>query len=1656
MGFLGALTDQLNSQFSLGENTNRTLDLGDFKYDQSAERRYVEEGYLRKDPYNTTPKQFEILTQQPDATVLIKKRMFSSIAENFRPDFMDADEKLYYRTIKVLFQNKCNQIAKLETLAKIQKITSIVGQVDNYMIPLILSVAESLKDDYEGNEFNSTGETDSLIKVSDRLKRIYGYNITSPYTNWIVDSTNLLKSQYAEGTGVLEITNFTNISSSVSTDMSSPGSCRFTIMDPYEAMLITEYDIEKAIADATNVFYNSKTYQLGKESTSILIGELQTRLNNLRSIRGASPITFKINPDTLLSKRVRAIIDRQGIEIPFTYDSIGSLLSFGLKGNSGVEVPQEYIYNGSGSVFTIAGVDGLNEQKEKSENGIRMAVPESELTIFGRLIKTIFDRLTLIANSDNAFQTTNEKTNYTRRKLRFNFLGKLLIQPMDIAHVYVSSKSKFDNHLLGGLTNMFNGGGVLQKVAQSFTDLQNAFADVGSMFSDQGGSIDSQIEKSIYVGREFPTWLWNMVRSQFINEKEGVHIFAGIIDNATDNWQEGQYTIDVNCSDNSKYFDLGKVNFNPGVDVFNGAIFDPLTPFKTNFDTITSNAKSENPELLEENKWLLSGDPTDKGSPIAKHKSGPSVGLPITEKSVIQDKSVDPLSGLLTRTFYATDGLVYRWKEGIGVQVQYGSSSELNGPNKVGAPNISKDPFAGQDIMNVISLLITGVPYNFATYWKAIGAPNYTGDPNANKNAASTFYESIRTSLSKNNLLWGNFIPFKSLSVNESEYAKKLQGQFDIENQNNQINDKLKKLQEIYDRLKIYGVADILKEGTAEIMIKVDSSTYKSLKSEAQKIEKEINTLVKEQIKKTEKEYSIQGNYVEFDMPDNPDFSDDSKQVATKNMYRKKLRRQLNHLTRRMSYNVRANDDKNLFIVDDQYDKDYDIMAYNKELNNIKLFSNSYVSVKENIRSTASLLNLEVFCDTQGHVRIRSPQYNRVPSSVFYRMMYMKDTMGIQVFPDFLNDLFKNQLETLKLQIEIIEDYIRLNCAVLGYNTDFDIYMFIGNYSVDSKKGNNGFFTFISNDDGVIVDIDEIVKNANPDLIGADGTLEVYNNITSQAALQRNVFNTAGRTKALLEVLSGKKLAAAGYSINETDKVLENTVAQDLAERISDKSGMKIKLTDYIDTRPVVISGVVQSEAYTIDTFKIFNDLSERIAERQKAVKLFYSLIKNYGESRSLDDGNNSTSNRLFTAGNFNNSNIPEIFEHMIEDESYDDLGPGSGKRYVIKRSQIQSSSFTETPPPYTIVEVQGTLNPYAPNGLPQGLNSFPSGGNAMTTAQAVDYDTWRNYGFRNQSPINVPFLQDPNRQCAPFASMILSRARKEILRGNVTISGNEYMQPGEVVFIEDRGLLYYVQSVRHNFTFGSSFTTSLELTYGHAPGEYIPTTLDMMGKMLYNNRDLANIIINRQTSSLNETPLGIVMLDQNSRLAINNEGSTSEATSTKYDEQNLRTINNILYSVQQFVNKNDSSTEKKITRVELRMYCDKDHFFDANLAMFIDTIMKTLRGENDWGPKISYGNNENVNATVPWIKNPNALTYKIIDMSNEDDPHSPSQAAINAARDIVATQSSPDHQEYLSHLPPSANQSTNKQKKDQLRVALFTTIVDCWLVYEDVPQTGS
>lgn len=1632
MSFIGDLAGQIDSQFSTGENNNHSLDavvlgqnikygsLGDFasKFDQSSQRKYLEEGYLRRDPYNVDPKQFEVLFQEPNATVLIKKRMFSSVAENFRPDFMDQDEKLYYRAMKFLFQNKCRVIAALEKLSKIQKVTSAAGHISDQLVPIISTLSDVINSG-SGDFSNAIsgggtgGITDAtqLAKVMDKVRRLYGFNITNNTTTWITDSTNLFQSQFGQGTGVIEITNFSSLSTNISVEgIKNPGSFNLTISDPYESMLITDSDIEKAISDATNMFYNHGIIKFGQEGNEQTINDGQKRLNQLRSARGVSPISFNINPDTMLGKRVIAIFDRIGTEIVFTYNSgVG-----GIGGN--VDVAPEYLQGGA-----IAGIDGLSIKNGTglgSNGNIKKLIPDTELSVFQNLVMAIFNKIQLNANSKNAAQLTNKSTNYTRKKMRFNFAGQLIIQPMDVIHIYINSKSRYDNKLLSGLQNMFTGVGVLQNLDKTVTNLTNS---VDALFNPSG-SISIQAEKSAYVGPDFPNYLWTALRGQFVNEKEGTHVFAGLIDNVNDSWVDGKFTANISGRDNTAYFDQGKVNFKPGADSFNGAIFDTLTPFKSNFDTITSNAKDDTPQLLDENIAILGTSQNKKG--LLKAKAGPTAGQRITSDTFCQGILVNPKTGSVSREVFAPDGLVYKWKEGIGVFVQFGNSLDLNDPNRVGNPNIAKEPFAGQDVMNVISLLVTGQPYNYANYWKATSNIDGFGkDPQSKQDAAYSYTASLKNDLVKNNTLWGNFVPFKNLVIDEQSFALAMQSQFRSIQRNKDLDAKIQKLADLNRNASLFGAvsafSDIVNNFNPQFLeIKAQlNSLQESIQNDIDNIQKEdtdFNQLV-----------TSSGPDATFDFSN---FTDSNNSSTSNPSIRKELRRKLNLLTHRMSYNIRANEDKNLFIVDDFYDKDYDILAYEQSLTDgIRLYNNEFTSIREKIINTADLLNLEVFADTQGHIRVRPPQYNRMPSSVFYKMMYLKQAYGIQIFPQFLSDIFGNQIDTLRKRVEILEDMIRLDCAVLNYTSDDAASQFI--VSKGAINGTGDSFSFISDNTGIITDVNRLINASSTDPLDSS-VQDLVSLLEGQAKSTKNILLNSQRYSEIVKQLMAQGLGLQGYSVQDIFTSNNSTYIQTLINRIQTKSGQRIDKKDYIANNADDQKDVVVPLAQTIDVFKATKELQEKLQERQKVIKLFYAAVKNTTEFKSLDDQSNATSNELLAPGIFGNSHVPEVYEHMIEDETYDDYGPGSGARFIIKNSQIKNIQITINPPDFTMVEVQGVLNTFAPNALPEGLNSFPDNGNGLVTAIAVDYDSWRNYGFKNAATIRVPFLSDPNSQCAPYASMILSRNRKNIIRGSVTISGNEFMQPGEVVYLQNRQMLFYVTSVRHNFTFGSGFTTTLDLSYGHTPGEYIPTTLDVIGKMIYNNRDIAGYTIQRQANSGNENNLGVVIKDTTNKVGETISLSSQNVAPNSFSAFNSQTLNNILYTAAYTVNANNTKGNNITANIELRIYYDNNTAANTELSAFVNSVKDVLTGKTN-SPDNPVNNQPFQDANVKIVK---------INLDDESDRRSPSQKAIDASRNQVSANSTS-----IS----GSDTTTPVANSDKIRKALFSYIVDCWLIFE-------
>lgn len=1612
--FLTSLNQQVSDQFNIG-NTGQAavLDtvkdgqaqrygkLGDFakQIDTTAVRSYTETGYLKAGTFPAEPEFRTITFQEPEATLLVKKKMFSSLAENYDTKYMNSDEKLFYRASKILFQTKCQQISTYEQLIKYERAFASAGQIDTIYLPLILDLLQS------GSNLFTGGMGAKAQSIANLLRKVSSFSKNTKTTTWHVDNSSVFLNTLGQGTGVIEITNILNLQTTTSINFNSGGQASFNITDPYNLMTITSEDIEKALSTALNVFNKSTLATQTKELTQTAIDRNISLLNSKRLNRSASPITFKVNNEAIVGKKVYAIVENLGLEILFDYDPAGGLGAIGV--GKGVTVNPLSIRDARPVNDGGLGNDGLDAGTKgaslsRGSLNVTSFGDITELNLFQEIISQIFNQIQTNNTTQSTLLNNSELTNYARRKMNLHFGGKCIIQPMDIVHIYISSKTSKDEKVLGILQQTLTGYGFLQNLGSTSQNFSNNWKALFSPTDDP----NTQIEKTIFASSDFPNYLWSLMRNEFVADRAGTHVFAGVVGSATTSYSNGNYSVAVSCKDNTSYFDMGFANFKPSADVFNGPLFDPITPFKNSFDDVYSNFDSKVPILLDENEELLK-DTTDTPNYI-KYKAGLLAGRATQPATLFSDKRVYP-NGEIKTIFYGVDGLVYKWKEGIGTFVQFGENFDQNNLNKTGYQSISQNPFAGQDIMNVISLAITGVPYNFNTYYKAVAdLQGFNSDPHSNEPAIGMFYEGLTNELAKRNNLWGNFIPFKSLVVDEGTYKGLLNTQLTITKTNEQLDTLTKQIQDLQLIQKVIG-NDALKNISVNATV-IDNDIKEKSKS--------LDDLRKNLANQLTSEDGLQiatiGSDVSFE---NSDIYNNNTKTLSNAIPRDILRKKINFLTRKLSWMVRANDDKNLLIIDDSYDKDYDLLAFNKILNNaLTAFQSEYKTVKDTISTVASLLNLEVFADTQGNIRVRSPQYNKIPSSVFYRMMDTRKQTGVRLFPKFLENLFTNQLKDLTQRLQTIEDEIRLDAAILGKNTDKDVEDYIKGINVSNQYILGDLnFSFLSNENGEMSNFYTIQSESKPD--------EIFNNLNSGFIEKVKIQN---KTSNLYNSLTRSALT---QQINSSNIPFDTTPLK--SQRVVDISA-RIKLTTGQDTnlnlfvRDSFSADGITNTFPSIDTFAVNKDIGDKISERQRLIKTIATSFKNAEEYRKIESNNSKqTANDVIVSQYGSNNEIPEFLQMMIENESFDDYGLNSGKRYIIENSQILSFNISENPPEFTSIEVVGSIDPFldqsaGPSDLNIGL--LGSSNNTLITAAAVDYDMWRIYGHRQMHSISAPFLNNAYSQIAPYAASLLSRNRQNILRANISIIGNEFMQPGEVIYFKDRDLLFYVESVNHNFSYGTpgSFTTSLVLSYGHKPGEYIPTTLDVIGKTLYNNKFDSSNINYRQSDSFNRKSVGAICLSQN---LTNN--STDNLFSGSNGEANKKIINNITYFTKYKLN-NSSKTQ-----LEIRVYSSdgKSNSTLLNAANILKKIFIGTANMEAAAPK-------DLTKTKINEKKPDGNTdnVKVVEVNCSDtkETRSPSQKAIDAARTLSLYQSS------------SATSS-----KNAIFNMLSTYVLDCFIVEE-------
>jgi hypothetical protein len=570
---------------------------------------------------------------------------------------------------------------------------------------------------------------------------------------------------------------------------------------------------------------------------------------------------------------------------------------------------------------------------------------------------------------------------------------------------------------------------------------------------------------------------------------------------------------------------------------------------------------------------------------------------------------------------------------------------------------------------------------------------------------------------------------------------------------------------------------------------------------------------------------------------------------------------------------VRLNRDQNLFIVSDQYDENTDIRPFLLDIkdNNYKVFQGTYVSVYEKCEAAAKIPNFEFFCNSQGHLEFRPPQWNKTPLSVLEDLFRLKKEENINLVPDFLEDLFETKASSLKFNIHKTNIRIAIIALLLGKYPDRSLLPGISRVGKDSlrffgikpagtgislknslQNGLSGLSNSISNLFGSQLSLDLSLGEEGNILNGDTSTvLGAFDPIFQE---QNNVFQGVLNVNA---GSGGPTAESEGYATPEA----VNTIRDTFRASYGEDPGTGLVSAN----RPFAFDDFTSSDSSTPDNNsdtisridKLFKKLQQSVSERDEYVTILNQVEakqKELGEIESILGGEfleeeeeqpaiiQALDKALNTVKSINdvfNGSASEgsLFDHLIEDDTRNLLGPGSGSRFIVHDRDVIRANFSEAPPDFSRVNVYGNED----FGIGDGLQS--AFGDTYYWAGATDFDLWRQYGYKVSPDIKLPYANNPDTQCRPFAHLELQMQRVKINTGSVTVVGNEYYEPGDTIYIKSKGLLYYIKSVSHSFDYGSSYTTQLDLTNGHPPGIYLPSPLDIIGQQVLKD-DLTSTIL--------------------------------------------------------------------------------------------------------------------------------------------------------------------------------------------------------------------
>jgi hypothetical protein len=1059
----------------------------------------------------------------------------------------------------------------------------------------------------------------------------------------------------------------------------------------------------------------------------------------------------------------------------------------------------------------------------------------------------------LLAEFDNTINV-----DYIRDRLRVFYLGKSIINPADGVHFYIRSNKGLIDYSLEE-----------SPVDSDFFEIDETILEA---------------ERQLFTNKQIDFKTFKKIRQFSDNSFAFRHVFGGYVTRTSESFGGGQWTLKVDCIDNMGWLTWSQFMIEPALQDPQGVLEDPLTPFELKTDSTGRILSAGGPELLDENKELLR-------SGLISYDSGILNGQVATESNLLQGQYNQSGSLSKAKVFQHPQGFIYRWKTGIlTATVPVNTVDPLDEAdvtqkthNQVYGLTVAEDVLNNLDIANILSLLIVGQPYNVETFMdQAYKVHNITRTSSSTLSQTDPL-SAVLDVVRRQNNRFGDFRPYRMITMSNSTVEQSASANF----MRNEINVKLKQLRnrrvQIDSLLKKLGAAS----GDNGVLVR-------SLLEERDAIEAGISDQIDilgdsgniSSVDLLTSNFNLFGNNRTLPLTGN--FSADHELTRAMTIVG----------AQRRIEDVRLNRDNNLFIVSDQYDENTDIRPFLFQIRNsdYKVFRGDFANVHDKCSIASKFMNMEFFCNTQGHLEFRPPQWNRTPLTILRRLFEINEESGKKIIPDFLTETFEMRTSSLRREIHTLNIRIVLLALLLGKYPDGTLIpnMPTSSASMNIPEGSRSgkaslrFFgvrekglkttgekALELKTDRVQTQIGDLV-NTGDQLLGSGIRLEaglgdegdILNGDTEtllgffdpifqeQNNITQNVLNVASNPGGESSI----KIATAS-NLNKIRNEFKKSFGKDPGRDLATESG-QFQTSDFIFSANASDPNAVGNNIAKANNY--LNKLQETISNRDRLVTILQRNIEKQEELDQvesilsgeftapdeptggplggvvdwLDRANNTvkTVQDIFSG----EASQGSLFDHLVEDDTRNLLGPGSGRRYIIEEHDIISCTYVEEPPEFTRVDVVGD----APVIGEQQARTFED---RYYWAGGSDFDLWRQFGYK-QKEVNLPFANNPELHCRPFAIFELQLQRVKVNQANITVVGNEYYEPGDVVYIRDKGLLYYVRSVSHSFSIGNSFTTSLVLENGHPPGVYLPSPLDIIGQQLAGDPLEGNVLVYRNS----------------------------------------------------------------------------------------------------------------------------------------------------------------------------------------------------------------